>query len=150
MRLEEELKVIKFRSPFHRAGVNVIFTGAWMVDRMNLLLKPYGISEQQFNVLRILLRQKGKAANLCTIQEGMIHRMSNATRLVEKLRKKGLVNREICERNRRKVDITITRKGLKLLDEIDPMVSKFGSQTFKKLTKNEAQLLGELLDKMRI
>ena len=148
MKLEEELKM-KFTSPKQRAGLNVIFTGAWLTDRFNRSLKPFGISEQQYNVLRILRGQKGTPANLFTIQERMVHRMSNATRLVEKLRLKGYVEREVCAENRRKIDVTITQKGLGLIEEIEPVAVKNNQDMHKRLTRDEAQTLGDLLDKMR-
>ena len=148
MKLEEELKM-KFKSPAQRAGLNVIFTGAWMSERFNRLLKPFGISEQQFNVLRILRGQKGQPANLYTIQERMVHRMSNATRLVEKLRSKGYVERQICEENRRKIEVTITQKGMELLESIEPIAKASNREVHGRLTKEEAQTLGDLLDKMR-
>lgn len=149
MRLEEELKMKKFTSAKHRAGLNVIFTGAWMTDRFNMVMKPFGISEQQYNVLRILRGQKGKPANLFTIQDRMIHRMSNATRLVEKLRSKGYVDRQICEENRRKIEVSITKKGLDLIDQIEPLILNQHKSMFRKLNQEEAKVLGDLLDRMR-
>ena len=120
-----------------------------MADKMSEITKPYDISEQQYNVLRILRGQKGNPANLMDIQERMLHKTSNATRLVEKLRQKGMVERVLCEQNRRKVEISITNKGLDLLTELDPILNTKDSEMFKTLTKAEATLLGELLDKLR-
>src|ERR1700748_947430 len=88
-----------------RAISGILTTGYLISDRLNEILKPFGISEQQLNVLVILKRQPGKTCNLCEVQMQMMHKMSNATRLVEKLRLKGLVTRETDEENRRKVDI---------------------------------------------
>lgn len=149
MKLEEELKMKKFASAKARAGLNVVFTGAWITDRFNQLLRPFGISEQQYNVLRILRGQKGEPANLFTIQERMVHRMSNATRLVEKLRLKGYVERKICEENRRKIEVTITQKGLDLIDEIEPISIASNKELNSRMTKAEAELLGEVLDRIR-
>ena len=104
MKLEDELKM-RFKTPHDRALLSTVFTGVWLTDRFNRFLKQFGLSEQQFNVLRILRGQKGKPANLFLIQERMVHRMSNATRLVEKLRQKALVERVVCEEDRRKVEI---------------------------------------------
>ena len=129
--------------------LSIMFTGNWLSDRMNSLLKPWGISDQQYNVLRILKGQKGKPINLYMIRERMIHRMSNATRLVEKLRKKGFVQREICESNRRMVEIVITKEGLQALNEINEVVDLHREVTNKKLTNEEATILGHLLDKLR-
>ncbi|SIT93756.1 MarR family winged helix-turn-helix transcriptional regulator [Pontibacter indicus] len=149
MKLEDELKMPKFRSPFQKASLNLMFTGEWMMARVDGLLKPYDISSQQFNVLRILRGQHGKPLNLFTIQERMLNRMSNATRLVEKLRLKGLVTRELCEQNRRKVEIAITKKGIELLDSLDPLMKQLEEDTFKSLTEAEAQHLSDILDQVR-
>ncbi len=149
MKLEDVLKMKKFESEYHRATLNIIYSGIWLLEQVNSVLKPYGLSDQQYNVLRILRGQKGKPANLFSIQERMIHPMSNATRLVEKLRLKGLVKREICEKNRRKVEITITKKGLDLLDEIQPAITKSENAMATQLSKKEAAQLADLLDKMR-
>ena len=149
MRIEDELKMKKFANAQDRAVLSIMFTGNWLSDHMNSLLKHWGISDQQYNVLRILKGQKGKPINLYMIRERMIHRMSNATRLVEKLRIKGFVRREICESNRRMVEIVITKEGLRMLDEINEIVGLHRKVTNKKLTDEEATILGNLLDKLR-
>ena len=150
MRLEEALKMTKFDSESSKALLNVVYTGAWLVDRFTQQLKPFDVSEQQYNVLRILRGQKGKAVNLQDIQERMVHRMSNATRLVEKLKLKGLVERVVCESNRRKVEISITQKGLDLIGTIQRHLDE--SETSHKLdsiTEEEAVLLNKILEKIR-
>lgn len=139
----------KFKSEFQRAMLNIMFTAYWLEDQSAEVFKSYGISMQQYNVLRILRGQKGKPANLFLIQDRMIHKMSNATRLVEKLRLKGYVKRVTCEENRRKVEITITDKGLHMLDEIEPKIRKSEADTFSSLTEKDAIQLGRLLDKLR-
>jgi len=149
MKLEDELKMSTIQDPHRRAALNIIFTGAWMADLMNQTLKPFGISEQQYNILRILRGQKGAALNLQDISSRMIHKMSNTTRLVEKLRLKGMVERHICEENRRKVLISITQKGLAIIEKIDVEVQKRNQMLATKLTKEEATTLANLLDKIR-
>ncbi|MBS1636378.1 MAG: winged helix DNA-binding protein [Bacteroidetes bacterium] len=149
MKLEDELKMEKFRTEFQRAFLNIIFTAYWLEDQNNELFKSYDISMQQYNVLRILRGQKGKPANLFLIQDRMIHKMSNATRLVEKLRLKGYVKRVTCEENRRKVEITITDKGLQLLEELEPKMKKSEADISANITDKEAAQLGRLLDKLR-
>ena len=149
MKIEDELKMKKFANAQDRAVLSIMFTGNWLTDRMNSLLKPWGISDQQYNVLRILKGQKGKPINLYKIRERMIHRMSNATRLVEKLRRKGFVHREICESNRRMVEIVITKEGLQVLNEINEVVKEHRKATNNKLSDEEATLIGDLLDKLR-
>ena len=149
MRLEEELRTEKFKTEQQRALLSIMFTSNWIGEKTNDCFKQYGISEEQFNVLRILKGQQGKPANLSTVQERMIHRMSNATRLVEKLKIKGYVNRVPCEDNRRKVEITITHKGLELLENINPKLAQIELDLFTKLTEGETKEIGILLDKLR-
>jgi DNA-binding MarR family transcriptional regulator len=149
MKLEDEIKMKKFNSPHHRAALSIIFPGNWLIEKTNAILKPHGLSDQQYNVLRILRGQNGKPINMQSVQERMLHTTSNATRLVEKLRIKGYVKRHICEENRRMVDIYITEKGLKLLADLDAIVKKNESLLFKNITEKEAEIIGKLLDKMR-
>lgn len=128
--------------------VNIIFTGNWVQRNISVQLRPFGLSLQQHNVLRILRGQYPNPSTLGMIQERMMDRMSNATRLVDKLLDKELVERCQCVSNRRKVDIIITQKGLELLEQTDIIVDGI-EQTYKSLTEEEATQLGHLLDKMR-
>jgi len=114
----------------------------------NAILKPFGISKEQYNVLRILRGQFPKPSTLLLITDRMISKTSNATRLVEKLRQKKLVERNQCEENRRRVDILITKQGLALLEELDPIMRASNHQ-MKILTAKETKELNRLLDKMR-
>ncbi|WP_371812565.1 MarR family winged helix-turn-helix transcriptional regulator [Aquimarina sp. U1-2] len=132
-----------------KAIVNLIYTENWLMDKINLALKPYDISVQQFNVLRILKGQHDKPANLSTIQERMVSKMSNTTRLVDKLIAKEYVKRNICESNRRKVEITITDKGKSFLDQINPKMNSFENSITANLTNKELIILNELLNKLR-
>ncbi len=116
-------------------------------EQISCFLKPFEISLQQFNVLRILRGQKGKPANLSTINERMVTKMSNTTRLVDKLIKKGYVIRSICEHNRRKVEIKITDEGLNFLNDIDGMLFEKEEQILDNFTKSELEQLNRLLDK---
>ena len=149
MKLEEELKQTRFRDEYHRAMLNIIYTGGWLELNTSHVLKEYDLSTQQFNVLRILRGSSPKPLNLLDIQERMMDKMSNATRLVEKLRQKGLLTRQQCDANRRKVDINITAKGLALLKELDPVMEKNHKHLVKRITKEEATTLSNLLDKLR-
>ena len=119
------------------------------MDKINLELKQHDISIQQFNVLRILRGQKGKPANLSTIQERMVSKMSNTTRLVDKLIKKNFVRRVTCESNRRKVEITITEDGQKFLEKVSPLMTAFENKITSNLTEEEMDLLNTLLNKLR-
>lgn len=132
-----------------KLSINIMYTANWINELMGDALKPYDISLQQFNVLRILRGQKGKPANLSTIQERMVSKMSNTTRLVDKLIKKELVTRIICPSNRRKVDISITPSGLSLLDTLDPIVNNVEHHISQDNTDNEIEQLNTLLNKLR-
>jgi DNA-binding MarR family transcriptional regulator len=116
-------------------------------EQVALTLKPFEISVQQFNVLRILRGQKGKPANLSTINERMVTKMSNTTRLVDKLISKKYVNRTICEHNRRKVEISITHKGLDFLSQIDGMLFDKEEEILSDFSNLELIQLNTLLDK---
>ena len=149
MRIEE---IIKPNSPMaleKKTLLNVMYTQNVISEKFNELLKPFDLSPEQFNVLRILRGQKGKPANMSMIQERMIAKTSNTTRLVDKLLLKELVLREVCPNNRRKMEITITEKGLELLLQLDPLVEAHEQSFSKNLSVAELELLNELLEKFR-
>jgi len=129
--------------------INILYTQNLLHDTFNDILKPFEISVEQFNVLRILRGQNGKPANMCLIQERMIAKTSNTTRIVDKLVAKALVTREICPQNRRKMEVNITAKGLELLIEIDPKVDRFEQELQLNLNESEAEMLNQLLEKYR-
>lgn len=110
-------------------------------------LKPFDISQQQFNVLRILRGQQKKASNLSTLNERMVTKMSNTTRLVDKLLLKGFVNRVVCPSNRRKIEITITQKGRNALKKMDIAIEKAEARILQNFSQKELELLNNLLDK---
>ncbi len=129
--------------------INLLYTENWIMDKINIELKAFDISLQQFNVLRILKGQKEKPANLSTIQKRMVTKMSNTTRLVDKLINKGYVKRAICESNRRKVEITITEQGKKFLDKVSPIMDEFENSVTSNFSKEDLIQLNELLNKLR-
>ncbi|NOR28295.1 MAG: MarR family transcriptional regulator [Lutibacter sp.] len=120
-----------------------------MNEKFSDHLKQYALSIQQFQVLRSLRVLKGKPADLLTLQSQMVSKNSNTTRLVEKLRLKGLITRIQNEENRRKVEIRITDEGLKLLDEIDDIHSNFENDIVANLNNKEILTLNKLLNKIR-
>lgn len=148
MTLEEELKQSKFPTEIDKAVLNIFFTSSWLHTFNAARLKKFDVTPEQFNVLRILRGSQPNALMLADITSRMIDRSSNATRLVEKLRLKSFVKREICEGNRRQVDIHITDKGMNLLTKIDKQVEDW-SATIKGFTRAEAKELNRLLDKLR-
>jgi DNA-binding MarR family transcriptional regulator len=149
MTIEEAIKSTVPLNPITKTVLNIMYTSRLVEEQVAEMLKPYKISMQQYNVLRILRGQKGKPANLSTIQERMINKMSNTTRLVDKLIDKGLAERSICESNRRKVEILITPKGLDLLEKIDPVTQANNNNILKDLSLVELNTLNSLLDKLK-
>jgi DNA-binding MarR family transcriptional regulator len=147
--LEEVIKTKPIKDPYSRAYLNIMYTGTWMVSRINQVLKPFDLSEPQYNVLRILRGQHSEAMPLYEIQDRMIQKMSNVSRLIDKLLDKGLVVRKECRDNRRKVDIMITKKGLDMLDEVDPDLTRLFDAMAKNLKKDDARLLSDMLDELR-
>ncbi|MBO3097544.1 MarR family winged helix-turn-helix transcriptional regulator [Gelidibacter pelagius] len=129
--------------------LNISYTANIIKDSISNTLKPSDISIEQFNVLRILRGQKGKATNLQDIQSRMVSKMSNTTRLVDKLILKGYVERFVCEKNRRKVEIFITSQGLNFLEEIDPLVAGAEANITSPLSQEELKTLNNLLTKLR-
>lgn len=148
MSLEQEILQDKFESEFHKVAVNLLYTSSWLYHQHALRLKPMGITPEQYNVLRILRGSHPKALMLAEITCRMIDKSSNATRLVEKLRQKGLVRRDICKSNRRQVDIIITSKGLELLGSIDKLSGDWQA-TLRTISRAEASELNRVLDKLR-
>lgn len=129
--------------------MNLMYTSQLVGEQVSDVMKSYELSPEQFNVLRILRGQKGKPANMCVIQERMIAKTSNTTRLVDKLLLKGYVRREVCPDNRRKMEISITEKGLNLLAELDPVVDESENKFANNLNHSELLQLVTLLEKFR-
>ena len=148
MSISEELKQSTFKNEESKAIINLIYTGNFIIQKQQELLKPFGITMQQFNVLRILKGQKGQAITVLSITERMLDKMSNASRLVDKLFAKKLVSRIQCEKDRRAVDVYILPAGLDLLDKIEGNQSAFGDQVSQLGVKKITQL-NELLDQFR-
>lgn len=148
MEIEREIKQARFRNEFHKVVVNILFTSGWLSVTSTQMLKPFGVSPQQFNILRILRGQHPNPATVRMLQERMLDKMSNASRLVEKLRLKGLVERHENEKDRRQVDVKITQKGLDLLLIMDKEFENF-EDGLAHLTPAEARELNRLLDKFR-
>lgn len=148
MSIENAIQQKKFNSEYEKAVINILYTASWLDGLTIQTLKPYGISPQQYNVLRILRGSHPKVVRLADITERMLDKNSNATRLVEKLRQKNYLQREVCPSNRRQVDISITKKGMDLLAEIDSITYSW-IDPVKMLSKTEAQQLNILLDKLR-
>jgi DNA-binding MarR family transcriptional regulator len=147
MRLEEAIKQKEFKTKQQRAFLNLIFTACHLNLEQTRFFKPYQLSAQQYNVLRILRGQNGKPVTIGLIQERMLDIQSNASRLIDKLEVKKLVLRNVCPKDKRQMDITITAKGLDILKELD--VTLDTKESSIALTDEEADLLNNLLNKLR-
>jgi len=148
MRIEEEIQQLKFRNEFHKLAVNIIFTHGWLMKKQAELFSRHNITGNQFNILRILRGQYPNPASVNLLKERMLDKMSDVSRLVERLRIKGLVKREFSKGDRRRVDVSITDKGMKLLDEMDKLNQVYDS-FLENLNEKEAAKLSSLLDKLR-
>jgi len=148
MKLEEEIAQRKFRNERHKLAVNILYTYGWLTALHTQIFRKQGITSQQFNVLRILRGQHPKPTTIKLIRNRMLDKMSDASRIVEKLRQKGLVVRHISDHDRRHADVFITKKGLKILSALDKCDKLFDNHT-EKLSLKETGALNNLLDKMR-
>ena len=149
MTIDKTIQSIHQMAITTKSVVNIMYTSRMVEEFILKVLRPYGLSIQQYNVLRILRGQNQKPANLCTIQERMIDRSSNTSRLIDKLILKKLVSRQICDNNRRKIEVLITNKGLSLLEELDPIIEENNENILINLSHTELETLNTLLDTLR-
>lgn len=148
MRIEDEIKQKTFSSEGQKASINIMFTASWVRGQVNCQLRPNDLTPEQYNVLRILNGQYPNAISLKGITERMIDRNSNTSRIVDKLKAKGLVSRETDEADRRGCNITITQAGLDMLREIENRWPDHNVIS-EKLAIEELEMLNKLLDKIR-
>lgn len=149
MEIEKELKSTHSYSTYKKVKLNILFTRNRLTEQFQEILKPFDLSDEQFNVLRILRGQKGNPVNMCDIQERMLTKNSNTTRLIDKLIAKDMAVRKICPENRRKMEITITETGLDVLRKLDPFVENHMKNFTQNLSEKELETLNTLLEKLR-
>ncbi|POS01758.1 MarR family winged helix-turn-helix transcriptional regulator [Flavobacterium croceum] len=149
MKIEQITKSTIEMQMARKVILNILYTNGLINENMSEMLKPFDLSTEQYNVLRILRGQKSCPANMCVIQERMITKNSNTTRLIDKLLLKDLVTRNVCPNNRRKIEVSITQKGLEILEQLDPKLIEHENFFAQNLTSNELSLLNELLEKIR-
>jgi DNA-binding MarR family transcriptional regulator len=147
MGIEKEIPKNYFRSDRHKALVNVLFTSNWITERLKQFLDVDDITPQQYNILRILKNSDLPLSTL-KIREQMMDKMSDTSRIVERLLKKKLVNKQTCSYDKRLVDVTLSETGVQLLQRLDKKTDELDS-IISKLTDKETDTLNELLDKMR-
>ena len=148
MSIEQDIQQKNFSDPYQKVLVNLMYTHSWLTAQLSQLLKPHDLTGAQYNVLRILRGQHPNPATVNLIMDRMIDKMSNASRLVDKLEAKKLVDRHVCPRDRRAVDVVITQRGLDLLTVIDAEMLVWRN-VLKGLNEPEANQLSDLLDKLR-
>ncbi|MCF8435446.1 MAG: MarR family transcriptional regulator [Ignavibacteriales bacterium] len=148
MKLELEIKQKTFRSEYHKLAVNIFYTYGWLMNNQSKIFKEFGISHQQFNILRILQGAYPEPSTIHYIKDRMLDKMSDVSRLIDKMKANKLVTRKHCDDDRRKVDILITEKGKTLLDAISPRLEKIESE-LEILNPEEAKELNHLLDRIR-
>jgi DNA-binding MarR family transcriptional regulator len=148
MKIEEAINQTKpFRNHRHRAMVNLIYTHNWMVDQLRAKIKPYGITMQQYNVLRVL-RGAGEPISTSVIRERLLDKMADTSRMVHRLAQKNLVIRRECAHDKRLVDVSLSKEGYALLEQLDELNQSM-DHICDSLSENEAAQLSNLLDKLR-
>jgi DNA-binding MarR family transcriptional regulator len=148
MSIETDIKQKKFRSPYQKLALNLVYTTKWLEYKQLESFKEHDITPQQYNVLRILRGQQGNPIKVSDITERMLDKSSNTSRLVDKLLAKNLAKRTSCESDRRAVDVVITEEGLELLSVLDPFIEDWEDR-FNIITPEEAEQISALLDKLR-
>jgi DNA-binding MarR family transcriptional regulator len=147
MSIEKDIQQPKFRNEYHKTVVNLIYTYNWITEKTKQFFEKGDITSQQYNILRIL-RGAGKPLSTLQIRQRMLDKMSDTSRIVDRLVKKELVQKVICKTDRRLVDVTITDTGLQLLDQLDSYNEQMDAM-LGSLSEEEAKMLNQLLDKIR-
>ena len=147
MSIDKDINQQSFRNEYQKGIVNLIYTYNWMNEKMKAVFDNEGITAQQYNILRIL-RGAGTPISTLQIRERMLDKMSDTSRIVDRLVLKGLAKKTVCKNDKRLVDVSIHPKGSKLLEKID-LLDKDMDAIFGNLSDTEAKTLNKLLDKIR-
>jgi DNA-binding MarR family transcriptional regulator len=147
MGIEQDIQQPNFRNEFQKMVINLLFTANWLNEQIGKMLSEEGVTQQQYNILRIL---RGSATPLSTlkIRERMLDKMSDTSRIVDRLIAKELVVKNTCEKDKRLVDITLSPKGLDLVDQLDQFNERIDA-LLKGINESEAQTMNQILDKIR-
>jgi MarR family 2-MHQ and catechol resistance regulon transcriptional repressor len=148
MGIDKDIQQAKFRNVYQKAGINLIYTLGWMREKTKSIFDSEDITPQQFNILRILRGSFPQPLSTLQIRERMLEKMSDTSRIVDRLIAKGLVKKLTCKTDRRLVDVIISDKGKKLLERLDSRQDEIDG-VLNNLTEKEAATLSELLDKIR-
>jgi len=148
MGIEHDIKQSKFRNEFQKAMVNILFTSSWLTEKMRSFLEKYDLTHQQYNVLRILRGSSPQPISTLEIRNRMLDKMSDASRIVDRLISKGLAEKKVCKNDKRLVDVTISEKGKKLMSEMDKHAETM-DEIAGNISEAEAKTLNKILDKLR-
>ena len=148
MAIENDIQQTSFSGPRQKAMINLLFTYGWVIEKIKDFLSKEDITHQQYNILRILRGSHPKPLSTLQIRERMLDKMSDTSRIVDRLVVKGLAKKTLCKKDRRLVDVTITEKGKKLLEKLDGRQPEMDN-IFGNLSVNEAAQLNTLLNKIR-
>lgn len=147
MKIEDEIQQQKFKSHHQKAVINLLYTTNWLLAKQKDIFKPFNITGQQFNILRILRGQHPNSISATEIKSRMLDKNSDVSRLLDRLLAKELVSRKTCESDKRAADITLSDSGIELLREIDRKQNDIDNILI--LSDQDAALLSDLLDKSR-
>ena len=149
MHIEQALKQKKFKNEFHKLRVNLLFSAGWLTNEIKGFLSPYGITQKQFNILRILRGQypDDTGMTIMDIRDRMVDKMSDASRIVDRIYKKDYIGKKPCIKDKRHTRVWITEKGMELLAKIDTQVSQMDA--IFNLSEEQAQTLNCMLEEMR-
>ncbi|MBP6590362.1 MAG: MarR family transcriptional regulator [Chitinophagaceae bacterium] len=148
MGIEKDIQQTKFRNAHQKAAINLIYTLSWMRDKTRCIFDAEDITSQQFNILRILRGSFPQPLSTLQIRERMLEKMSDTSRIVDRLISKGLVKKVTCKTDRRLVDVIITDKGKKLLERLDEKQNEIDG-VLGNLSEKDANILSDLLDQIR-
>ncbi|HVG15150.1 MAG TPA: MarR family transcriptional regulator [Chitinophagaceae bacterium] len=149
MGIEKDINQTKFKSTRQKAMLNILFSYGWINEKIKNLLAPEDITPQQYNILRILRGSSPQPLSTLQIRERMLDRMSDTSRIVDRLIAKELVEKAVCSKDRRLVDVTISPKGQALLKKLDAEANQLDKVIMSNITEAEAEDLSQLLDKIR-
>jgi MarR family transcriptional regulator, 2-MHQ and catechol-resistance regulon repressor len=148
MGIEKDIQQFSFASTKQKAMVNVLYTYGWIMERIKFFLAKEDVTHQQYNILRILRGSFPEPISTLQIRERMLDKMSDTSRIVDRLVLKNLAKKTVCEKDKRLVDVIITEKGQELLERMDAEASYF-DQIMSHLSEEESDQLSGLLDKLR-
>lgn len=147
MSIEKDINQSRFNSEYHKMNINLIYTYNWVMEQSKRFFERADLTPQQYNILRIL-RGAGKPLSTMQIRQRMLDKMSDTSRIVDRLVKKELVEKVTCKNDRRLVDVTISEKGMGLLTNLDNHAHELDSY-LSSISLEEAKTMNHLLDKLR-